>query len=95
MNPNTKHARAFTLIEMLVVVGLLGILIAIALPALSDAKSKTTEVAEAGTLRNLNIALYRAYKAKDPQFQPGGLLHPDSTDTLSAVAYLYQTGYIQ
>jgi prepilin-type N-terminal cleavage/methylation domain-containing protein len=90
-----KPPHAFSLLEALVVIAIVGILVAIAVPALSRGKSDAKEAAQGGSLLNLNVALARAYKARDPQFQPGGLLHKDSTDTRAAVAYLVQASYIR
>jgi len=90
-----KRLHAFSLIETLVVVAIMAILLAIAIPALSRGKLDAKEAGQGASLLSLNVALARAYKNKDPQFQPGGLLHKDSTDTVSAVAYLIQRGFIR
>lgn len=49
--------RAFTLVELLVVIGIIAVLIAILLPALSRAKSQATAVACLANLRSIGQAI--------------------------------------
>jgi len=85
----------YSLIEILIATAMMGILLAIAIASLSSSKTDATEAASSGSLQNLNVALYRAYKKGDPQFLENGYLHKDSTNSINAVAYLIQAGYIQ
>jgi prepilin-type N-terminal cleavage/methylation domain-containing protein len=85
----------FSLVEVLVVIAIIGIIVAIAIPALSDTKTDTNEKATQASLYTLNIGLARAYKKNDPQFLPGGLLHSSATNTVDAAAYLIQRGYVR
>lgn len=87
--------KGFSLVEILVVITIIAVLVAIAIPALSGAKKDAQDTASKASLYTLNFGLAKAYKSKDPQFQPGGLLHSSSTNTKAAVAYLVQKGYIR
>ena len=75
-------SRAFTLIEILIVVVILGILAAIVIPKFTDAAEQTNETSLARTLQVVRhqIEYYRARKLADPDLIGGqwdDLLHYD------------------
>ena len=83
MNARRGGRGAFTLVELLVVVGIITLLIAILLPALNKARSQAVEVTCAANLRSIGQALtmytqqYGYYPGtlyqRPPEFRSGGV----------------------
>ncbi len=56
IGPRPRLARAFTLVELLVVVAIIAVLIALLLPALNKAREQANRVACLGNLRQIGLA---------------------------------------
>ena len=57
MRPDSRLKDGFTLIEILMVISIIGLLLAILLPALHKARFRANELACASNLRQMNLAL--------------------------------------
>jgi prepilin-type N-terminal cleavage/methylation domain-containing protein len=89
---NCNLARAFTLVELLVVLGVIAILIAILLPALTAARESANRIKCASNLRQLGLIAYlfaRDHSNRLPQAQDT----PKSSAGAQAPTWMYTKDY--
>ena len=67
---NTKTKSGFTLVELLVVIAIIGVLLAIAFPAIQSARGAARRIACSNSLRNLSLGLHH-YHDVHKVFPPG------------------------
>ena len=69
-----RNTKGFTLIELLIVVAIIGILAAIAIPQFSAYRAKAYNAAATADLKNIKTGM-EAYMADNQQY-PGDIYHP-------------------
>ena len=69
--PVRRHGRAFTIVELLVVIGIVGLLLALLFPALRAIKTASRQSTEAGAAKQLMAAYVNYAAVHDDKVLPG------------------------
>lgn len=86
MHPATTHARGFTLVELLTVVGLIAVLVSLFMPVLSKVRAAADATSCTAHLRQLGAA-WTAYVAENHGRLPDYLWNSPGTPNLSYYGY--------
>ena len=81
-----RNRSGFTLVELLVVIGIIAILIAMLLPALSRAREQAKTVACQSNLRQIGIGAYLYAQAFQGYIVPATVLKPDHSQYIDSWA---------
>lgn len=76
MNRSGRHRRAFTVIELIVIIGIIGLLMAILIPAVNSAQDRSRKLLEGHHARSLTVA-WNLYGNTHSSAATPGFLSPE------------------
>jgi prepilin-type N-terminal cleavage/methylation domain-containing protein/prepilin-type processing-associated H-X9-DG protein len=88
------HRGAFTLVELLVVIGIIAILVALLLPALNKARRSAVQVTCQSNLRSIGQAYIMYVNDNKGTMLPGEVRWPSSIGTVSSRWYMLLRPYV-
>lgn len=88
-----KHRNAFTLVELLVVIGIIALLISILLPALNKARAAASAVACASNMRQVGL-MFRMYTNENKERLPPGAYQPATSTNGNWTWHDYMDRYL-
>lgn len=94
MSPDTCNARGFTLIELMIVVGVIGLLTAIAYPAYQSYVLRTHRAVAAACLQELAMQMERRYTVSLAYDQPSASLPGAGCVTSASERYDFGFGSV-
>jgi len=77
-----RFIKAFTMIELLVVIAVMAVLVAVVMPALSNAKAKARRIRCVGHLKNVGLA-HRIFATDNGELFPWERLRADETNRIN------------
>lgn len=91
MKLSSRKARGFTLVELLVVIGIIALLISILLPALNRAREQANRVKCASNLRQIGLAMLQYANQEKSGGLPRTIYAPAGTIDLTDSGYMVNT----
>src|SRR5262245_14369151 len=93
-NSDGRHRRAFTLIELMVVIAITAVLIGLLLPAVQKVREAANRVKCANNLKQLGLAFHHYHDQHD-HFPPGIGYYPTATNGIFGTGYFHLLPFLE